>query len=151
MRELDAALRASPAVREQKRRAETDPQAQARIAADRPAQQDRLAAGGWRQRYDGTEGLGMWDHPHGRRVIHSVAREDDGELWAHVSCSRRDMSFPSWLETERACWLLYPDLAGVIVVAPRAEHVNLSEVSHVWVKLTGGRPVPDFTHGLRTI
>jgi hypothetical protein len=110
-----------------------------------------LKAAGWRCLYPGEDGLGCWAHlRRGLRLIHSVARELDGDCWAHVSVSSRSGFMPSWGQT-RDCWrLIYPNLAGVIVIPATDKHVNLAEVAHVWGNLT--RPaVPDFTHGLGTI
>lgn len=134
------------------RAAKLDTEAVALIEAARPAQEGRLRAGRWVRRWDGVDGLGCWDHYRwGLRLMHSASREDDGQVWAHVSLSRRDGAFPAWLEAERVHWLLYPEHPGVIVVAPQAAHVNLREVAHVWVKLTGDPPVPDFTSGTGSI
>lgn len=112
----------------------------------------RLVDRGWvRRNGDPMGGLGTLDHRRtGRRLIHSVARELDGLLWSHVSFSRRDGKMPSWEETRNLFWLVHPLELGVIVVAPRSEHVNMGEVAHVWACLDG-RPVPDFTRGTGSI
>ncbi|MBA3654565.1 MAG: hypothetical protein H0W70_10270 [Actinobacteria bacterium] len=111
----------------------------------------RLARAGWLLRYEGEDGLGLLDQPkRNLRIIHSIAREQDGDVWAHLSLSRRDRTFPTWEQTRDAWWLIYPNLAGVIVVAPQTKHVNVAEVAHVCGNLS--KPaVPDFTRGLGTI
>jgi hypothetical protein len=109
-----------------------------------PAQKARLTAAGYRCAHGGTDGAGMWDHPRRRvRVLHSVAREPDGNAWAHVSVSLESGHLPAWEQVRDAQWLLYPDRPGMIVIAPASEHVNIAEVAHVWTCLTA-RPVPDF-------
>jgi|HubBroStandDraft_6_1064221.scaffolds.fasta_scaffold00062_96 hypothetical protein len=119
---------------------------------DRPGQVRRLEAEGWVLRQQNLDGLGMWDHRRwGLRILHSVARELDGHAWAHVSVSAREGTMPTWLETRNAGWVMYPDRAGVIVVAPVSSHVGLAEVAHVWYKLTGAPAVPDFSNGIGSI
>lgn len=111
-----------------------------------------LLRSGWSWRFEGEDGIGCLDlvrNPQ-LRLIHTIAREDDGEVWAHVSLSRRDRVMPTWEQTRDAWWLLYGATPGVIVVAPRDEHVNRAEVAHVWGCLTR-RTVPDFTHGTGSI
>ena len=135
------------------KRAEVMADTEARAAVDtgRAAQQDRLRAAGFRCVYDGHDGVGCWDQPkYGIRVVHSGMREADGQVWGHVSVSRRDGRLPTWEQVRDAQWMLYPDRAGVVVVAPADQHVNLREVAHVWTCLTAAT-VPDFTHGLGTI
>lgn len=128
-----------------------DGEAAARHGADEAAQSARLARAGFRHRLAAADGLGTWDHDRfGLRIVHSLARELDGEIWAHISVSRRDGALPGWYEARDAQWLLYPGEPGVIVVAPQSQHVNLAEVAHVWTCLTKAA-VPDFTHGLATI
>ena len=53
---------------------------------------------------------------------------------------------PTWEHTRDAWRLLYPDIAGVVVVPPKSKHVNIAEVAHVWGCLTK-LTVPDFTQG----
>lgn len=108
-----------------------------------------VVAQGWVCRYVGEDGLGCFDRG-SLRFIHSIAQEEDGRAWAHASLSRRDKSMPEWSQVRDLWWLLYPDVVGIIVVAPRTEHVNKAEVAHVWGCLTE-RIVPDFTHGLGSI
>jgi hypothetical protein len=146
-----AELLANPEVQALREALAADTEAQAIIAADRPAQAARLAAAGYRRRYDGEDGAGCWDQPHyGLRVIHSVVRETDGQVWGHVSLSRRDGRLPSWEETRDAHRLLYPTRPGLVIIPPEAEHVDLGEVTHTWTCLTA-TPVPDFTRGLGVI
>lgn len=120
-------------------------------AADAPMQRERLGDDGWRHREQNNDGIGVWDHNgRGLRILHSLAREADGQVWAHVSVSRRSGLMPGWDQVRDAGWLLYPRRFGIIVVAPRAAHVNRAEVGHVWYCLTAGS-CPDFSHGMGTI
>jgi hypothetical protein len=111
----------------------------------------RFTVEGWEQQTEADDGLGCWDQKtYGFRLIHSIARELDGDVWAHVSMSRRDRLMPNWRQVRDVWRLCYPELIAVVVIAPEAKHVNLAEVAHVWGNLS--RPaVPDFTHGLGTI
>lgn len=114
------------------------------VASMLPDQAARLHAAGFRRRMDGNDGAGMWDsHRLRLRIVHAAAREPDGHIWGHVSVSSADSTLPSWYHVRNAQWLLYPDHAGIIVVAQQANHVNLSEVAHVWTCLTGD-VIPDF-------
>jgi hypothetical protein len=112
----------------------------------------RLKRNHWVCVAEGADGLGCWDHnARGLRFIHSVALESDHELWEHVSFSRHDGVMPTWEQTRN----LFHELCGsgalgIIVVAPKNEHVNIAEVAHVWHCLTR-RPLPDFTQGQGTI
>jgi hypothetical protein len=112
----------------------------------------RLHAHRWKLVTPGADGLGLWKHGARRLgLIHSVAVEQDGELWEHVSLSRSDGQMPSWTQTRdvfrEVCG---PDALGIIVVPPKSEHVDIAEVAHVWHCMTR-RPLPDFTQGGRSI
>jgi hypothetical protein len=111
----------------------------------------RLHNAGWHQIIDGVDGLGAWVHRIKRlRLIHSLAREADGAIWSHVSLSRRDRKMPTWEQVRDAGWLIHPDDYGVIVVAPKSQHVDIGEIAHVWYCLDHSA-VPDFTKGTASI
>ena len=125
-----------------------DAEAVALVARDRPGQEKRLAAAGWRLNSDRGEcadGLGCWDRPRApqTRLVHSLHRYGDGYVWAHLSVSQRSGLLPSWEQVRDVQWLVYPDRAGIVVVAPQDEHYSIGEVAHVWTCLTGS-PLPDF-------
>jgi hypothetical protein len=116
------------------------------VAAHRPAQEARLKAARWVNRDTGAQdGLGVWDQRWQKmRLIHSVMRRVDGHVWAHVSVSIKGGTvMPTWHEIRDVNWLFYPDQAGIVVIAPQAEHVSDNEVHHVWTNLTGPS-CPDF-------
>lgn len=112
----------------------------------------RLRRNRWKCVTPGVDGLGAWQHgARGLGLIHSVALEADGEVWEHVSVSRRDGQMPSWVQVRDVFREVSGDDAlGIVVVPPKAEHVDIAEVAHVWRCLTR-RPVPDFTRGGRSI
>lgn len=112
----------------------------------------RLRRYRWQCVTPGADGLGAWVHgARGLGLIHSVARENDGELWEHISVSRRDDTLPSWEQLRDTFREVAGDEAlGIIVVPPKSEHVDIAEVAHVWHCLTR-RPLPDFTRGGRSI
>lgn len=125
-----------------------DAEAVALVARDRPAQERRLSGAGWRLNADqGTcvDGVGCWDRLRApaTRLVHSLHRYGDGNVWAHLSVSHRSGLLPSWEQVRDVQWLLYPDTPGLVVVAPRGEHYSIGEVAHVWTCLTGS-PLPDF-------
>lgn len=125
-----------------------DTEAMGLVARDRPGQVQRLRSAGWRQNEQGpaaVDGLGCWDNyrGHARRLVHSLHRHEDGQVWAHLSVSLASGLLPSWEQLRDAQWLLYPDQAGVVVIAPAGEHYSIREVAHVWTCLTS-RPLPDF-------
>jgi hypothetical protein len=123
----------------------TTDRSQAVMTAGLPGQEERLRRAHWEPRVPGDDGLGTWDQPtRGIRLMHSVSEEDDGEVWAHLSVSLRTWTLPEWRQLKEAQWLCYPDHAGIVVVAPKDEHVNVAEVLHVWTKLTGPPVLPDF-------
>lgn len=125
-----------------------DPEVVKLALSHRPDQERRLTAAGWVLR-DGDQdgGCGMWDHTRWPiRLIHSVAREADGQIWGHVSVSRRSGTLPEWAELRNAQRLLYPHRTGLIIVPPEAEHVDVSEVHHCWTCLTRDDLIPDFRH-----
>jgi hypothetical protein len=111
-----------------------------------------LAHRRWKQVQQGADGMGAWLHgPRRLRVIHSIADELDGQVWEHISVSRLDGAMPTWEQTRDVFWeFAGDDAVGVIVIAPRARHVNLAEIAHVWRCLTR-RTTPDFTQGTGSI
>jgi hypothetical protein len=112
----------------------------------------RLERRGWKLMQAGADGLGAWRHgPRRLHLIHSVAFEGDGQLWEHISLSRDDHAMPSWeqvRDTFRA--VAGDDATGIVVIPPKAKHVNISEVAHAWRCLSRD-VLPDFTHGSGSI
>lgn len=106
----------------------------------------------WKLVKPGMDGLGAWTHgSRGLGLIHSIALEQDGEVWEHISVSRKDGEMPTWEQVRDVFHEVCGDDAlGIIVVPPKDEHVNIAEVAHVWRCLTK-RPIPDFTRGSRSI
>ena len=112
----------------------------------------RLRSHGWYRRQRGGDGFGLWDDPKRKlRLIHSCCWEEDGNLWEHVSFSQSEGVMPGWELTQTLFHEVAGDEAlGIIVIAPKSQHVNIAEVSHVWRCMTA-KPLPDFTHGGLTI
>lgn len=87
----------------------------------------------------------------GLHVIVSLARELDERKWMHLSCSR-GMRLPSWKDMCDAKDLFIGDRYAYQVFPSRADYVNINpNVLHLWAPLEGERPLPDFTHGRRSI
>lgn len=116
------------------------------------ATEARLLRHRWKCHTPGADGLGRWVHrARGLGMIHSVAIEQDGELWEHLSLSRSDGKLPGWEQVRDVFHeVCGPNALGVIVVPPMEEHVDIAEVAHVWHCLTK-RPLPDFTRGMGSI
>lgn len=116
------------------------------------AAETRLKRNRWVHIQRGADGLGAWKHrARGLGMIHSIALEQDGEVWEHISLSRADDQMPSWAQVRDVFHeVAGPEALGIIVVPPKSEHVNIAEVAHVWRCLTR-RPLPDFTRGHGTI
>jgi hypothetical protein len=115
-----------------------DAELQERWRADLAGQLTRLRRAGWVRVAEGTDGAGWHAHP-GRflKLIHSVSRETDGQLWGHFSMSlAHSDALPTWYDLRNAQWLLYPDRPGVQVVAPPSAHVSIGEILHIWTCLT---------------
>jgi hypothetical protein len=112
----------------------------------------RLKRHRWKLHTPGGDGLGRWIHgARGLGMIHSVAIESDGELWEHISISRRDGQMPSWEQLRDIFHEISGDEAlGIVVIPPKTEHVNIAEVAHVW-RCLSRRPLPDFTKGTGSI
>lgn len=90
----------------------------------------------------GARGLGL---------IHSVALEEDGQFWEHVSVSRKDAAMPTWTQVRDAFRdVAGDDALGVVVIPPKSEHIDIAEVAHVW-RCLSRRPLPDFARGGRSI
>jgi hypothetical protein len=115
-----------------------DAELQARLKADTPGQLTRLRRAGWVRAAQGQDGVGWHAHPgQGLKLVHSVNRESDGNLWGHFSMSLHgEGRLPTWYELRDAQWLLYPDRFGIQVVAPPERHYSIAEVLHVWTCLT---------------
>jgi hypothetical protein len=112
----------------------------------------RLTRHRWKRIKRGLDGLGAWVHrARALGMIHSVAFEDDGQIWEHVSLSRDDGKMPTWEQVRDVFHeVCGPEALGIIVVPPKSEHVNIGEVAHVW-RCLSTRPIPDFTQGSGSI
>lgn len=96
-----------------------------------------------------------WSFGYGRRqltVFASVAIYEDRQTWMHISVSTGRKQLPTWDDLVRVRdGLVGAEQLAVQVLPPKASHVNLAPVLHLWVKLTGEDPVPDFTMGSGSI
>lgn len=108
---------------------------------------------GWRVRDETEDGRAYQHRGRAMIVICSTALELDGNVWAHISCSKNGgAQLPSYAElAEVKATFLGAHRKAVLVFAPTREHVNLHpNVHHLWTCLTG-EPLPDFTHGTGSI
>lgn len=115
-----------------------DAELQERWRADLAGQLTRLRRAGWVRVAEGGDGAGWFAHPERMlKLIHSVSREPDGNLWGHFSMSRAHSDdLPTWYDLRDMQWLLYPGLKGIQVVVPPDQHVSIEEVLHFWTCLT---------------
>lgn len=120
---------------------------------------------GFQRVVDGEDGATFIDRAEGLSVICSIAFEEDGRHWMHVSVARPDR-MPTWEEYVR----VKEAFVGVErfayqVVPPRSEHVNIHPFClHMFalvndhrdkaVAIAGGekgQALPDFTRGRRSL
>lgn len=106
-----------------------------------------LLPGHWQEVEVRLDGRAYRNDRQGLRVIWSVAREQDGRLWQHVSVSHR-ARLPTWDELVRVKeWLIGRDVDAYQVLPARERWVNLHpHVLHLW-RCLDGDPLPDFTAG----
>ena len=86
-------------------------------------------------------------------MIWSLAYEDDGALWLHVSCSHR-ARIPSWDEMVmvKECFV-GPERWAVQLHPPAADYVDLhARCLHLFAPFSPEAwPMPDFTAGTGSI
>lgn len=79
-------------------------------------------------------------------VITSMAVEQDGRRWVHLSASHKSR-IPTWSELVEIRDIFLGDVYAYQVLAPRDKHVNINDrVLHLWHCLDEV-PMPDFTQG----
>jgi hypothetical protein len=103
-------------------------------------------ASGWDRNFNR-----MYGHHGTTRVMVSAAQFGDYKRWLHVSVSRKNGQLPSWelLSTVKDLFI-GPERTALQVLPPRAKHVNMAPVLHLWHCLDGD-VTPDFTAGGQTI
>jgi hypothetical protein len=112
----------------------------------------RVVLPGWALVVENLDGQ-MWVNERAHRsLIWSVAKEADDRLWLHISIASPD-KLPAWAELVAAKeWIAGTERYGYQVVPPRSRYVNQHEFAvHVFVPVEGEPPLPDFTHGGRTL
>ena len=93
--------------------------------------------------------LGYWKH---LKFIVSISVEEDGRWWLHASVSRTDMKLPTYADLKHLKhFTIGDDRTAYQVFPPADHHINLAEVLHLWHRLEGPLPLPDFTRGGSTI
>ena len=93
-------------------------------------------------------GDGAWYRAsNGLALCLTVAHEDDGKRWIHLTVSRVNR-LPSWDELVAARdAFLGSEALCVQVLAPKSRHVNIHPYClHLW-RCLDGDPVPDFARG----
>lgn len=90
---------------------------------------------------------------HGKQytVISSVSKENDGNIWHHLSVASRSR-LPSYdvLKFVKATFMR-PDKDAIEVHAKKTNHINIHpNCRHLWSCLTAD-VLPDFTHGTGSI
>lgn len=125
------------------------------IAAQRERLSEAIRGPMWRLVARGIDG-DKWAlaeaHHSGMSVIWSIATEQDGRIWLHVSAARI-ARLPSYSDMSRIKRLFIgPDQFAYSVWAPDSEHISIHDnCLHLWHPLTGELPLPDFTRGTGTI
>jgi hypothetical protein len=117
------------------------------VIADATRFSPRIILPGW-SLVDRSQDGESWVRTSGQSLIWSVAREEDGRLWLHISTAYPDR-LPKWGELVAAKeWIAGTDRYAYQVIPPRSRYVNQHPfVLHVFVPLEGDPPLPDFTHG----
>jgi hypothetical protein len=131
------------AVANARRRREADP-------VWKPYGQKRVMPRDWRVRAIGLDG-GAYENKNGLRVVTSVAKEEDGRHWLHVSLSRagRMPTYQDIAEVKRI--FIGEDRKAIFVLPEKARHVSIHDFClHLWASLEYD-PLPNFDEGLGTI
>lgn len=106
----------------------------------------RAVPAGWKLVREGRDGRAFLSAGRHMSVIESVAREDDGRVWHHVSMARRDRD-PHWEELRAVKEAFIGDREAYLVLPPRARYVNQhAHCLHLWSCLSApdGVVLPDF-------
>lgn len=106
----------------------------------------RIATSRWIVRQVGADGLLCDRRDTGRRVIASISREFDGEIWLHASISRRDRELPTYHDLVEVQRVFVDPAISYQLFVPLDEHIDHAEVLHLWSCLTK-RVTPDFSRG----
>lgn len=76
----------------------------------------------------------------GLRVLGSLEQHQDGNQWAHVSCSYVNR-LPSWNDLKAVKEIFLGDVMAFQVLPPKAEYVNRHEYTlHLWCCLNQELP-----------
>lgn len=118
----------------------------------RAAIHERLTAGGWRLSMVAVDGE-AWVIKQGGKVmslIWSIAVEDDGAEWLHVSLAA-PKRLPTWGELEWVHDLVIGDAYAYAVFSPRDRWVHINKaVGHLFAPLDGKPRLPEFSGRLRS-
>jgi hypothetical protein len=111
-----------------------------------------VLAAEWEVIAEEPEGVALLSTTKGLKVIYSVDREADGQLWLHLSLSRQSR-LPSWDDLRYVKdAFLGADRVAYQVLPRAAEYVNLHPfVLHLWSCVDcepGSDPLPDFRKDL---
>jgi hypothetical protein len=114
----------------------------------------RVEQTGWKVVQTGNDGDALQGRigPAAFTVIWSLAYEQDGALWLHVSASHRHR-IPQWAEMAEVKRVFVGDRWACQLHPPDGEYVNLHDrVLHLFAPFSPEAwPLPDFTAGLGTI
>lgn len=101
---------------------------------------------------DGGSNGAIWTTDKGMSIISTISREQDGKLWLHISCARKDGRIPTWDELVGVKeWLAGKDRTALQVIPKRSKYINHNpSCLHLWCCLDGD-VTPDFTRGNGTL
>ena len=91
-----------------------------------------------------------WVTNHGLSVIGSVATEQDGKRWVHLSCARSGR-LPSWFDLREVRDVLLGDAVAYQVLPSKSRYINLHPNCLHLFHCLDGDPLPDFTRGGPTL
>lgn len=114
----------------------------------------RLAHPDWRLVNRGEDGEAYLHRRRPLTLIWSVAIQEDGRTWQHLSVAHRDRP-PTWMElVEAKEWLMGTDTYAYQVAPPRRLYVNQNpNVLHLFrlVDGGGGQVLPEFSDDGRSL
>lgn len=128
-------------------------QAQAAVRTLRVELETRAKGTTWRRVQRGGDGDAWLGRVRGQpiQVLWSVAEEEDGQVWLHVSASHRSR-IPTWEEMAAVKeFMVGSDRWAAQLHPPETDYVNIhGRVLHLWSPLSHW-PLPDFTRGTESV
>ncbi len=89
---------------------------------------------GWRELAIAGQTQSYYQHKSGIVVVASIDRMDDGEIWRHISASKKGKN-PNWNEMYGVKRVFFGDDTEAIQVLPKIKDiVDITDCLHIWMK-----------------